>query len=119
MSGSTAFLDSSAQRMDFGSGDTRMAVMDSEGNQVASVSLNTQLTADHGAGPWTLDQVATTMDNWLDANAGEVQSILLMVKCRSISRTDPITLASVMKQVLQPDLTCKMRRSTSMVMVLI
>ncbi|WP_417789254.1 flagellar hook-associated protein FlgK [Terasakiella pusilla] len=70
MSGTTAFLDSSAQRMDFGSGDTRLAVMDGDGNQVANASLNTLLTADHGAGPWTLDQVSTTIDNWLDTNAG-------------------------------------------------
>ncbi|NVK17401.1 MAG: flagellar hook-associated protein FlgK [Methylocystaceae bacterium] len=70
MNGSTAFLDSSAQQIDFGSGDTRMAVMDGEGNQVATISLSTQLAADHGAGPWTLDEVATTIDNWLDANAG-------------------------------------------------
>lgn len=70
MSGSTAFLDSSAQQIAFGSGDTRMAVMDGNGDQVATVSLSTQLTADHGAGPWTLDQVATTIDSWLDANAG-------------------------------------------------
>ncbi|WP_417841902.1 flagellar hook-associated protein FlgK [Terasakiella sp.] len=70
MQGSTAFIDSSAQQIAFGSGDTRMAVMDGDGNQVGSVSLTTQLTADHGAGPWTLDQVATTIDSWLDANAG-------------------------------------------------
>ncbi|WP_417821487.1 flagellar hook-associated protein FlgK [Terasakiella sp.] len=70
MQGTTAFIDSSAQQIAFGSGDTRMAVMDGDGNQVGSVSLTTQLTADHGAGPWTLDQVATTIDSWLDANAG-------------------------------------------------
>ncbi len=70
MEGSTSFVDSSTQQIAFGSGDTRMVVMDGTGNQVASVSLSTQLTADHGAGPWTLDDVATTIDNWLDANAG-------------------------------------------------
>jgi len=70
MQGSTAFIDSASQQIAFGSGDTRMAVMDGDGNQVASVSLTTQLTADHGAAPWTLDQVATTIDTWLDANAG-------------------------------------------------
>lgn len=70
MQGTTAFIDSSTQQIAFGSGDTRLAVMDADGNQVASVSLSTQLTADHGAGPWTLDDVATTIDNWLDANAG-------------------------------------------------
>jgi flagellar hook-associated protein 1 FlgK len=70
MEGTTSFVDSSTQQIAFGSGDTRMAVMDADGNQVASVSLSTQLAADHGAGPWTLDDVATTIDNWLDANAG-------------------------------------------------
>ncbi|WP_135076156.1 flagellar hook-associated protein FlgK [Terasakiella sp. SH-1] len=70
LQGSTAFLDSSAQKFAFGSGDTRLAVMDGDGNQVASVSLSTQLTTDHGAGPWTLDNLATTVDSWLDANAG-------------------------------------------------
>ncbi|WP_419797479.1 MAG: flagellar hook-associated protein FlgK [Terasakiella sp.] len=70
MQGSTAFVASASQRIAFGSGDTRMAVMDGDGNQVASVSLTTQLTADHGAAPWTLDQTATTINNWLNANAG-------------------------------------------------
>ncbi|NVJ90042.1 MAG: flagellar hook-associated protein FlgK [Methylocystaceae bacterium] len=70
MQGSRAFLDSSAQQIDFASGDTRMVIMDSSGNQVANASLSTQLTADHGAGPYTLDQVASTIDSWLDANAG-------------------------------------------------
>ncbi len=70
MSGTTAFLDSSAQQIAFGSGDTRMAVVDGDGNQVATVSLSTQLTADNGASPWTLDEVAATIDSWLDTNAG-------------------------------------------------
>lgn len=70
MSGTTAFLDSSVQGISFGSGDTRMVVVDSDGNQVDTVSLSTQLTADHGAGPWALDDVASTIDSWLDANAG-------------------------------------------------
>ena len=68
LSGTTNFLDSGTQAISFGSGDTRITVMDKDGNQVANVSMSTQLTADHGAGPYTLDQVATTITNWLGAN---------------------------------------------------
>lgn len=73
-SGTTAFLDSADQDIAFGTNsDTRLTVLDSDGNQVATVSLTTQLNADHGnglTGQYTLDEVRQTIEDWLDNNAG-------------------------------------------------
>ncbi|MEL0106276.1 MAG: flagellar hook-associated protein FlgK [Rhodospirillaceae bacterium] len=66
--GTRRFVDSSTQTITFGgTDDTKIVIMDSNGDQTASLSLRTSLG---GAGPFTIDAVATAIQTFLQANDG-------------------------------------------------
>jgi len=64
--GSTNFIDSSKQSIIFnGNDDTTLTLFDNSGNQAATTTMRTLLG---GAGPATIDTVASSMQTWLQAN---------------------------------------------------
>lgn len=66
MNGSRVFTDSADQTITFGgTTDTKMILMDQNGDQTAQESMQTILG---GAGPHTIDAVAAGMETWLQAN---------------------------------------------------
>lgn len=74
--GSRIFVDSSLQTMTLGSGeDVVIALFDNNGDQAAATRLQTIMqSASFGSGaqaangPWTIDEVAATVEDWLQAN---------------------------------------------------
>ena len=63
--GTREFIDSSTQTITFGSGDTKIALFNSDGEQVARSNLQLILG---GSGPHTIDTVAADMQTWIRAN---------------------------------------------------
>ncbi|MEQ8934236.1 MAG: flagellar hook-associated protein FlgK, partial [Amphiplicatus sp.] len=65
-SGTRKFVDSSTQTFTWGgTDDTKIVLLDNNGDQTASLSLRTALG---GAGPFTIDAVATAIQTFLQAN---------------------------------------------------
>ena len=66
--GTLRFVDSATQTITFGgTDDTKIIIVDANGDQTASLSLRTSLG---GAGPFTIDAVATAVQTFLQANDG-------------------------------------------------
>jgi flagellar hook-associated protein 1 FlgK len=65
-SGTRRFVDSSTQTITWGgTDDTKIVLLDNNGDQTAGLSLRTALG---GAGPFTIDAVATAIQTFLQAN---------------------------------------------------
>ena len=66
--GTRRFVNSATQTITFGgTDDTKIIIVDANGDQTASLSLRTSLG---GAGPFTIDAVATAVQTFLQANDG-------------------------------------------------
>ena len=72
MTGSRTFIDSSTQTVTMSGGDVSIALFDTPGEQTGRTTLETILEdggeAPHG--PWTIDEVASNLDAWLDTQLG-------------------------------------------------
>lgn len=76
VSGTRNFIDTTNQTMKLdGTSDVTIALMDTSGNQTVTTTLNTIMTsASYGTGAqtshgdWSISEVATTMQDWLQAN---------------------------------------------------
>ncbi|MEG3618350.1 flagellar hook-associated protein FlgK [Magnetovibrio sp. PR-2] len=76
MNGTRAFLNSATQTITMGNNsDTRLTVFDSAGDQYATTTIQTIMaSATYGTGaqaangPWDIDEVALSMQGWLQAN---------------------------------------------------
>lgn len=74
MTGTRAFTDSATQTISFGSStDTKMVLMDQNGDQTAQASMVSDVLG--GTGPFTIDTVATQMQTWLQANGAATASV--------------------------------------------
>ncbi len=75
LNGSRAFIDSANQEISYGSGDTVVGLFNSDGSASATTTIKT-LMADAAvapgalASPWTIDNVATKLQNWLRNTGG-------------------------------------------------
>lgn len=77
MNGSRVFTDSANQTIEFGNiagvtTDTKMILMDQNGDQMAQESMQTILG---GAGPHTIDAVAAGMQGWLVLNGAPAAAV--------------------------------------------
>jgi flagellar hook-associated protein 1 len=76
MSGSRIFIRPTEQTMtlDSGGDDVKLILFDSSGNQSAATTLDTIMQSALGSGvqaangPWTITEVAATIEDWLQAN---------------------------------------------------
>lgn len=79
MNGTRSFADPATQTITLdaasGSDDVAIAILDNNGNQLANVTLETIMTsASYGTGaqaangPWTINEVAQTVQDWLRGN---------------------------------------------------
>ncbi len=83
MNGTRYFIDASQQTMTLGTNDdVRFILFDSSGSQSATVTLDTIMQdaaygtgAQPTGGPWTIEEVRSSMEDWLQANAGAQASI--------------------------------------------
>lgn len=76
MSGSRIFADSSTQTITFsGTTDTKMVLMDQNGDQTAIGSMTAAGGILGSAGPHTIDSVATDMQTWLQANGAATATV--------------------------------------------
>jgi flagellar hook-associated protein 1 FlgK len=75
MTGTRTFTDSATQTIRFtGSTDTKMVLMDQSGNQTAQESMQSAAILG-GAGPFTVDAVAASMQAWLQANGAATATV--------------------------------------------
>jgi len=75
MTGTRTFTDSATQTIRFtGSTDTKMVLMDQSGNQTAQGSMQSAAILG-GAGPFTVDDIATAMQTWLQANGAATATV--------------------------------------------
>ena len=106
--GTRRFVDSATQTITFGgTGDTKFVIMDSNGDQTASLSLRTALG---GAGPFTVDAVATAVQTFLQANDGGLGTSTAAV---STSGTFDINLTNTALKFVIRDETATALGSTS------
>ncbi|MBF0249297.1 MAG: flagellar hook-associated protein FlgK [Alphaproteobacteria bacterium] len=83
MSGNRAFLDGSTQTITMGNNsDTRIMLFDGSGNQYDGTTLQTIMqSANYGTGaqaangPWTIDEVAASIEDWLQASGASGASV--------------------------------------------
>jgi len=76
MTGSRIFADSSTQTITFsGTTDTKMVLMDQNGNQTAVGSMTAAGGILGSAGPHTINAVATGMQTWLQANGAATATV--------------------------------------------
>jgi flagellar hook-associated protein 1 FlgK len=83
MNGTRAFLNSATQTITMGNNsDTRLTVFDSAGDQFATTTIQTIMAsasfgtgAQAANGPWDIDEVAATMEDWLQANGASSASV--------------------------------------------
>ncbi|MCB2102718.1 MAG: flagellar hook-associated protein FlgK [Rhodobacterales bacterium] len=75
VTGTRTFIDSANQTITLASGDVTLSLFDSAGAQSATTTLNTIMTAagfgsgaQASGGPWDIDEVAATIEDWLQAN---------------------------------------------------
>lgn len=88
MSGERIFIDSSVQTISLGDGsDVRISLFDSSGDQSATTTLSTIMidptlgsagypaTTNLATGPWTIDEVTETIEDWLQANGASQATV--------------------------------------------
>lgn len=67
MTGTRTFVDSATSTLTFsGTSDTRIVLTDADGNQTATTTVRTLI----GGASDTIDNIATDIETWLQANAG-------------------------------------------------
>lgn len=71
-SGTRSFIHPETQTISLGGGDVAMSLFGSDGAQAFTTSLNTIMQEAGGAanGPWTVSDVAATMQSWLRSGTG-------------------------------------------------
>lgn len=83
LTGSRQFIDPANQTITLGAGDdVRFTIFDNDGAQQATVTLDTILQdaalgsgAQASGGPWSVQEVADTVEDWLQANVGAQASV--------------------------------------------
>jgi flagellar hook-associated protein 1 FlgK len=65
--GSRSFVSSATQTISYGSGDTVVGLFNSDGSSSATTTIKTIMG---GSGPYTIDAVATGLQNWLQTTGG-------------------------------------------------
>lgn len=75
--GTRSFVDSATQTMQVTDGDTVFALYDSTGAQTARTTLNTLMVGagETVGGSWVVDDVATTLQTWLQANGAALAQV--------------------------------------------
>jgi flagellar hook-associated protein 1 FlgK len=87
--GSRIFVEPATQTVTLGSGDVTLALFDAAGDQAAATTLETVMQsaafgsgAQPAGGPWTIDEVAATLEDWLRANGAAAATVALNVDGR-------------------------------------
>ena len=88
-SGSRIFVDPATQTITLGGGDVTLALFDADGDQTAVTTLETVMQsaafgsgAQPAGGPWTVTEVAATVEDWLQANGAAAATVGLNVDGR-------------------------------------
>ena len=82
--GSRIFVEPNTQTVTLGSGDVTLALFDANGDQAAATTLETVMQsaafgsgAQPANGPWTVAEVAATVEDWLQANGAAASTVAL------------------------------------------
>jgi flagellar hook-associated protein 1 FlgK len=80
--GSRVFVEPASQTITLGSGDVTLALFDAAGDQAAVTTLDTVMQsaafgsgAQPANGPWTVAEVAATVEDWLQANGAAAATV--------------------------------------------
>ncbi|MGF1641367.1 MAG: flagellar hook-associated protein FlgK [Rhodospirillales bacterium] len=80
--GSRIFVAPSLQTISLAGGDVTLALFDAAGNQAAATTLETVMQsaafgsgAQPAGGPWTIDEVATSIEDWLRSNGAAAAAV--------------------------------------------
>lgn len=79
MTGTRIFLPSGSQQITFDEGDTAVGLFNSSGDQTASTTVSKIMIAAGYTpyGPWTVANIATEMEDWLQANGASAATVAL------------------------------------------
>lgn len=82
LEGTRRFVDPATQTIQLSAGDTRINLFNAAGEQQATTTLSTIMLdntlgtgSQSATGPWTLEEVGQTMEDWIQANGAGTASI--------------------------------------------